>query len=266
MSLNKYFQLIKISWQDVWIYKGNFILWRLRNVLVLLGSYLFWLAVYQDNLTLGAYSKSQMLTYVFLAAVIESVVLSSRVIGLGGIIRSGDLVNILIRPIKNYYWWFARDLADKAQNLFFALAEIALLIFILRPPLSLSVSLSTSVLFSFSILLSFLLFYQINYLLGLLGFWLPDVWAPRFLFMAVLNFTAGRLFPLDILPHLVQKIINFTPFPYLVYLPAQILLRSPSLTVVLPQLALALLWTIFFFFLIRFIWKKQLPNYSAEGH
>src|SRR3989338_4026154 len=76
-----------------------------------------------------------MLSYIMLVAVLQSAVLASRSIDLAGVINSGELSNIIIRPISNLWYWLSRDMADKALNLIFSAVEIFLLIVLLRPPL-----------------------------------------------------------------------------------------------------------------------------------
>ncbi|MBI5356457.1 ABC-2 family transporter protein [Candidatus Collierbacteria bacterium] len=232
---------------------------------MLLTSYFLWQAVFKGRTEIFGYSQNQMLSYIMLAAVLQSMVLASRSIDLAGVINSGELSNIIIRPISNLWYWLSRDAADKALNLIFSGVEISLLIILLKPPLAWpGFSLS-----AVSLLLilppATLLYYFINYLFGLTGFWTNEVWAPRFLLMVVLQFLAGLMFPLDVLPQTIQNLAMWTPFPYLVYFPAQVMLAKVSWIEAWRGISATVVWMIIFGAAVEVVWRKGLRAYGAEG-
>lgn len=264
-SFRKYAFLIRLSWSAGFVYRLNFIMWRVRLVLMLLTSYFLWQAVFKGRTEIFGYSQNQMLSYIMLAAVLQSMVLASRSIDLAGVINSGELSNIIIRPISNLWYWLSRDAADKALNLIFSGVEISLLIILLKPPLAWpGFSLS-----AVSLLLilppATLLYYFINYLFGLTGFWTNEVWAPRFLLMVVLQFLAGLMFPLDVLPQTIQNLAMWTPFPYLVYFPAQVMLAKVSWIEAWRGISATVVWMIIFGAAVEVVWRKGLRAYGAEG-
>ena len=264
-SFRKYFVLARLSWSNGFVYRLNFIMWRVRLVLTLLTSYFLWQAVFRGRVEIFGYNQNQMLSYIMLAAVLQSAVLASRSIDLAGVINSGELSNIIIRPISNLWYWLSRDMADKALNLIFSAVEIFLLIVLLRPPLVWP-DFSHAVLSLLIILpLSTLLYYFINYLFGMFGFWTPEVWAPRFMLMVVLQFLAGLLFPLDVLPQTIQNLAMWTPFPYLVYFPVQVMLAKVSWIEAWQGISATVVWMIIFGAAVEVVWRKGLRVYGAEG-
>lgn len=263
--MNKYFRLIKISWDNGLVYRLNFLMWRIRLILGLLTAYFLWTAVFAGPDTLFGYSQSAMITYILIASLIQSLVLSTRSIDLAGIINSGDLSNILTKPINNFWYWLSRDIADKILNLIFAAAELTILYFLLRPPLVLPPLIPLILLVLLILPLSTFLYYLINYLFGLLGFWTPEVWAPRFLLFVILQFVAGSLFPLDVLPQSIQKIIFFTPFPYLIFFPTQLYLGKLTGPAVTTGILASVFWIVVFTLIVKITWNKGLKNYGAEG-
>lgn len=262
--MNKYFQLIKISWENGLVYRLNFLMWRVRLILGLLTAYFLWKAVFTNQQTIFGYSESAMITYILVASLLQSLVLATRSIDLAGIINSGDLSNILAKPISNFWYWFSRDAADKILNLVFAAAELSILYLLLRPPLVFPPMLLVLLVLPV-LLLSTFLYYLINYLFGLLGFWTPEVWAPRFLLFVILQFVAGSLFPLDVLPQSIQKIVSFTPFPYLIFFPTQLYLGKLAGTTITSGILASLFWIVIFTLIVEITWNKGLKNYGAEG-
>lgn len=263
--MKKYLTLTKISWENGLTYRLNFLMWRVRQVLSLLTAYFLWHAVFSTgHQQLFGYTESRMLTYIFVAGFLQAVVLASRAIDLAAVINSGDLSNILIRPISNFWYWISQDIADKSLNILFSLGELLLLFLFLRPSIIFP-ALSGLILFVPVVLFSTFLYFLVNYLFGLLGFWTPDVWAPRFLLLVVLQFIAGSLFPLDVLPQAVQSMLSWTPFPYLIFFPTQVFLGQINVEVVLRGVGITLLWIGIFWLIVKFAWRKGLHLYSSEG-
>src|SRR3989338_885947 len=264
-SFRNYLALARLSWSNGLVYRLNFLMWRVRLILGLLTAYFLWKAVFTNQQTMFGYSESAMITYILVASLLQSLILATRSIDLAGIINSGDLSNILIKPISNFWYWLFRDIADKILNLVFASAELTLLFILLRPPIVLP-PLSHLILLILLILpLSTFLYYLINYLFGLLGFWTPEVWAPRFLLFVILQFVAGSLFPLDVLPLSIQEIVSFTPFPYLIFFPTQLYLGKLAEPQIITGIMASLFWIGILTFIVKITWTKGLKAYGAEG-
>ena len=114
-----------------------------------------------------------------------------------------------------------------------------------------------------SILMAIMIYFYINIIFGSIAFWSRDVWAPRFMLMVIMEFATGAMFPLDMLPTLWQRIIFFTPFPYLLYVPLKTYLGTdPS---IFTHLFVSLVWTIIFGIIAKLIWNKGIRSYEAEG-
>lgn len=262
----KYLQVLKITLQEYFVYRLNFILWRFRNFVMLISLFFFWSAIFAGREDLFGYQKNQILTYTLGIIVLRGVVLGSRSIDLAGQIRSGEITNWLLRPIGFFKFLVSRDLADKLLNLFFTVFELGFLIVIFKPPLLIQTN--PVYLFGFVLLciLAATLYFIINLIFGMSGFWLIDVWAPRFLFMVVfLEFASGGFFPLDVLPPIFVKVLQFTPFPYLIYFPLKVWLGQIGDW----QLALAVFvtcfWIIVFYRILEFVWQKGLKIYDVPG-
>ncbi|MDP2649602.1 MAG: ABC-2 family transporter protein [bacterium] len=263
--MKKYFQVIRNTWLEMTTYRLNFVMWRIRVVLQILTMYFLWLALIPANMTLFGYSQSLMLTYILGTSLITSIVFSSRTQEIGENINSGDLSIFLIRPINYFYYWFSRDIGDKLMNTLFSITELFLLFIILHPPFFIQTKLLYLLLAFTSILLGVLLYFLFGSLLGLIGFWSPEVWGPRFIFAIIMSFFAGGLFPLDILPKSIFNLFQFLPFPYLLYFPLRIYLGKSSNLEILTGFAISLFWIFILYKTLLFVWKKGLKVYSAEG-
>lgn len=263
--MNKYLRIIGITWAEMLEYRLNFVLWRVRWVLQRLVVYFLWRALFSSGEAFFGYSQSMILTYVLLTNVVATFVTGTRTMEVGNIIRQGDLSNILIRPINFFSLFIARDTADKLLNLLFGIGEVAILIFLLRPQVYLQMSLSVLTLAIVAAALGVVIFFYFSLLISFLAFWLPDVWAPRFLSFVIMEFFTGALFPLDILPKPIYTLAQFLPFQYFMYFPTKLYLGGMTTTQLVTGMAVGLVWAVGLGYLAHVVWQRGLRVYTSEG-
>ncbi len=265
ITTNTYFRVFANTWGETLSYRLNFIMWRIRVILQLLTMFFLWSVLTSKNSSIFGYSQPQMLTYILGTSLMSSIVLATRTSEIGDQINNGSLSNFLIKPMSYMKYWFARDLGDKAMNLSFAISEVFILILIFKPPLFLQTDVSFLFLAAISCVISMTMYFFFNYMLGLFGFWSNEVWGPRFIFWIIINFFAGSLFPLDILPHSVFAFLKLLPFTYLLYFPLKIYLGTISFQEIIQGIVISTVWAVLLFLVCKSIWHKGLKNYSAEG-
>lgn len=263
--LIKYWQVLRVSWEENFVYRTNFVLWRLRTVLQLLVLYFLWSVVFSGTDELFGYTKATILTYVLGTSLIRSMVLSSRSVDVAGEISQGILTNFLLRPISYITYWFTRDIADKALNLIFSVVEIGLIVWFLKPPLIIQKDPTLILSFLVVAILALVLYFLVSFLLSLTGFWFREVWAPRFLAMTVIEFLSGGVFPLDILPPSVFSLVRILPFSYLIFFPLKVYLGQVGLFEILSGVLVLIGWILVTFVAIRYVWERGLRVYEAVG-
>ncbi|MBI3486012.1 ABC-2 family transporter protein [Candidatus Daviesbacteria bacterium] len=263
--MKAYLLFAKNTWNEIVTYRLNFVMWRVRNLLQLLTIYLLWATITSQSANIFGYSKSEMLTYILGVSFLTAVVMSSRTQEMGENINSGDLSIFLIRPINYFGYFLSRDLGDKAMNIVFSIAEISLVYLILKPPIFIQTNFVFLIFFIIGTTLALLLNFLIGSLLGMLGFWSPEIWAPRFLMYIVLGFLAGGSFPLDIFPKQIVNFLQLFPFTYLLYFPMKIYLGRVSSSEIFQGFLITLAWILVFYFSLLFIWNIGLKKFGAEG-
>lgn len=261
--MKKYLSVFTITLQEIFTYRLNMAMWRVRQVFIFLIPFFIWKAVLGQGGDIYGYSFASIMTYLFGTTVLRSLVMGSRTIDLGWMINSGYLTIPLMRPINLFGFFFVRDLADKLFNLGFILIEIPLILLIFHPPVYLQTDPLSLLLTFVMIALAILLYFFINVIFGSFAFWSRDVWAPRFLLMVVMEVVTGAMFPLDMLPEIWQKVMLMTPFPYLLYVPLKIYLGGDHH--VIQHLVTAIFWVIALGLLTKSIWQKGIKSYEAEG-
>lgn len=263
--MQQYIQIIKNTWAEMMTYRLNFILWRVRMVLQLLVTYFLWFAIFSGQKELFGYKQSMILTYVLLSNIIRTIVLGTTTMEIGQIINNGVLSNFLIRPINFFKYYIAKDIGDKLLNFGFSLIEITILIVILRPPIFFQSSPMVIVLALIAAALGMVLYFYFSLALGIIGFWSPDIWAPRFLSFVIMEFFAGGLFPLDILPKPLFLVSQSLPFYYFIYFPLKVYLGQLTFMSMVTGFLVGLCWVGAFIYLVGKLWNKGLRVYTAEG-
>ena len=222
-SLRKYWSLLKISWETGLVYRVNILLWRFRQFLLTLMSLTLWTVIFGSADEVFSYTNAQMITYIFVASVAQSIILATALNGLARTVYTGELSNVLVKPVSVYLYLAAQDVADKLKNFGFIIFESLGLYLIFQPPLVIP-SAAIATLFVLWLIGGAVLNFLITLLFGAIGFWSPDIWGPRFLFFMIVSFTAGNLYPLDILPEVLTRVLFLTPFPYFAYMQSQLFL------------------------------------------
>lgn len=266
--MKKYLSIFKISFAEEFAYKWNFILWRVRNVLQILLTYFLWSAVYSDpGKVIFGYDRARILTYVFGIMIVRALVMSARSMDVGNDISTGDLSNYLLKPINYFKYFFTRDVASKILNLFFAAIEFFGLFLILKPPFVFQINIFSLLAFIIAIILAMCIYSFILFLLSSVPFWVPELgWSSQFLVSVVIvEALSGSVFPINILPKILQSIIMITPFPYLIYFPIEVYLGNVTGWALVGGLIVSATWTGILWVLLNIVWQKGLKVYQAFG-
>lgn len=262
--MKKYWLSVKLYWDTMMTYRADMLLWRLRNFLTSIMSLTLWTTIFASTNSAFGYDRDQMITYIFLAAFLQSAIMSTSLNGLSGTIYRGGLSQLLLQPVNIYAVLATGEIADKLYNVIFLLIETGILFLIFKPDFAIPGPL-TLLLFVLWTLGGVAINYLISLLFGSFGFWSPDSWGPKFLFYLVVSFSAGKLYPLNILPSIIQTIIYLTPFPYYAFLQSQLFLGKLNSGEILFNSIVLLFWIFVLSLIVKFVWSKGIKNYSAVG-
>lgn len=262
--MNKYTTLLKLSWQNGLVYRTSVIMWRIRQFLGTLMALTVWNVIFDSNSQAFQYTQANMITYIFLVSFLQSLVLSSALNGLADRVYSGEISNHLLRPINLFGYLSIEEIADKAKNVFFLVIE-TIILFLLFKPIVIFPELDMLLLFLIWSCGAVVLNFLITLLFGAFGFWSPETWGPRFLFFMIINFTAGKLFPLDILPKTLQSVLYLTPFPYLSFVQIQLFVGRLSLQEIVTHSIALLFWIGLLGTVTHRLWSKGLKSYESAG-
>jgi ABC-2 type transport system permease protein len=266
--MKKYWSIFKISFQQEFVYKINFLMWRIRNIIQIFVTFFLWSTIFSDpQRVVFGYDREKIITYVFGVMIVKAFVLSSKAADVAGDVARGDLSNYLIKPLNYFKYWFTRDISAKTLNLFFASIEFFVFYLILKPEFFFQSDPLQLLAFLASLTLGLLIYFCLVFMVSSVPFWAPELgWGSHFLVTVVIvDFLSGSLFPIDVLPLTLQKILLLTPFPYLLYVPVQVYLGKNSGGSLLVGIAISLVWLAILWNAMKFVWNKGLRVYQAFG-
>ncbi|HEY9646020.1 MAG TPA: ABC-2 family transporter protein [Chroococcidiopsis sp.] len=177
-------------------------------------------------------------------------------------VLEGKLSLRLLQPIDPAWHHVTSHLSERVARLPFAIALMALF-FLLYPQAVWLPSLGALAIAAVAIALAFALRFLMQYTSAMLAFWVERASATEQFWFLLYLFLSGVIAPLDIFPEPLRAIVLWTPFPYMVYFPASLLVGIPVNLV--QGFTVLLGWTGIFFVINRWLWKKGLKHYSGMG-
>ncbi len=175
---------------------------------------------------------------------------------------SGQLSHRLLQPIDPFWHHLIGHIAERWAR-FPLIIFLIILFFILYPQSFWIPSWTTGLLTSLVVAIAFLLRFTIQYDFALFAFWTERASAIEQLWFMAYLFLSGVIAPLEVFPPLVRDIAMWTPFPYMVYFPAAILVGK---AVNIGQgLGVMAGWLIVASVLNRWLWRKGIKQYSGMG-
>lgn len=174
----------------------------------------------------------------------------------------GRLSPRLLQPIDPVWHHVASHITERFARMPFTLL-LLVLFFILYPQAAWMPSFSGMILVIATIILAFILRFLIQYTFALCAFWTERATALEQVWFLFYLFLSGMIAPLNVFPEGVREVLIWTPFPYLIYFPASLLVGLP---VNIGQgIGVMLGWTVLFWAVNRWLWRRGLKHYSGMG-
>jgi ABC-2 type transport system permease protein len=174
----------------------------------------------------------------------------------------GKLSPYLLQPVDPVWRHFFSHVAERFARLPFAFLLVGLFLW-LYPDAAWWPSGWNLLLATVAIVLAFCLRFVIQYTFALMAFWTERATALEQFWFLLYTFLSGMVAPLALFPDAVRAVVLWTPFPYLIYFPASLLVNRPE-HVAQGFLAM-LLWGGLFFAINRWLWRQGLRQYSGMG-
>lgn len=206
--------------------------------------------VNQEQIT--SYYIFTSILYIFLNSTIDDYVRNS--------IQEGQLAFYLLKPLNFFWVAFVKDSSTRLTKLIMGLPIFGILFLLNRNSIEYSALPSPVIIFPM-LLISFSLVFIISFSLGLLTFWLEEVWGVQNLKYVSFLLLGGVALPYQFFPLSLQRVLYWTPFPYLINWP----LRQGFTGNLSFEFIIAIGWLILLLFFGRGLWRAGIKKYSTLG-
>lgn len=265
----KYWRVINIGLQNTLVYRVNFLFRAGFGLVPLMATIYLWRAIYASNPTqdhVAGYTLAAMTSYYLLSTVVDALTaVAEDDWQIAADIKDGNISQFLLKPIDFLAYRLCLFTAGRVVYALVALVPVALFILVQRRYFVGPAGASLLGWFLVSLVLTALLQFFMSFTMALLAFWVMEVSTFIFILYAFEYLAGGHLFPLDILPPTVGRLLALTPFPYQLYFPVSIYLGRVQGAALWQGLAVQLGWVIALYGLARWAWSRGLRHYSAVG-
>jgi ABC-2 type transport system permease protein len=242
-------------------YRWNILTGFGLQVLQILVSIFTWTAILAQGEVINGYSLDDIITYLILVSLSSSLFSTAHFFRLSPLVRNGRLNRYLVRPYSFVGDSFATFVAQRCIDLIFlgVFIGISFSLFQYNPQITFS-GLAIVLLFS-----NILLLFFFGMTIGVLSFWLIQMWPIRPLYTALMGIIGGTVFPLDLLPAWIGPWISYSPFALFGYVNVRAFQGAFDRTELQGYIIASLLWSAVFFIAYQILWRVGLRKYELSN-
>ncbi|MDE0297926.1 MAG: ABC-2 family transporter protein [Candidatus Poribacteria bacterium] len=242
--MRKYLAFSAKAFQRTLTYRFELWMELAINVLFMLIYVYLWKALYTDQTSVEGYDLNGILTYIVISQSLLTFVFTLRISRtIQAKIRAGEVATDLMKPIDFQMMTLATAVGTSLHTLLFNMLPKVVLFYVIFK-LSLPPSFLTAALFIVSAVLGYVILFGIEFIIGVLAFWLIEIYGIYALVIWGLHMLfSGYFLPLEFYPAFLSKVAEVLPFRAIIYIPTALytgnLAGSDLSTALLVQLAWA---------------------------
>jgi ABC-2 type transport system permease protein len=245
-------------------YRGAFLVLMLATTISPLITLLIWRTVIDHGVRLPL-DRSQLVTYYLLLGLVSMLTEAWMAPYLADEIRLGQISATLLRPAPAVLDALANNLGEKLVKLPLLLPLLLAVALLFRDDLRLPTDPAAWLLFLLCLPLALTINFQIDYLIGMLGFWLDDVGGLVRVLRLVRDFLSGRLVPLALFPAALAPLLEAQPFRYTLSFPLEVVTGALGPSALLRGFAWQVAWVAALVVCHGLVWRRGLRRYGASG-
>lgn len=223
-----------VSFQKEITYRFDYFMAVLNGFLYIFVFTALWRTLYAQGPGQGGFTAAGITAYAVMAMAIRiSFSMDDTTIAIK--VRDGSIATDLIRPVSFFMMNLAQCVGFSAFHT--AARGLPILLFsIFLFKLDIPFTAQGTALGALSLVMGYLILFMLNYLFGLIAFWVIEVFPFQLMKYGLLNLLGGSVIPVDLFPAFLKPFAALLPFQHIFYTPAAILIGHAT-----PERALVLL-------------------------
>ena len=266
-KFNKYARIFGVGLQNTLVYRWNFLLRAFFDVVPLVGTVFLWRALFRARAQpIGGYEFGSMVYYFLLITLASNLITpTDDEWQIAADIRDGQLNALLAKPIDYLSYRLSLFLGYRATSSLFTLPIVLLLFACFHQYLALPQHLRTWVFSLISLGLAAFLQFFLAYAVAMLTFWILEISTVVFIIFSFEYFLSGHLFPLDLLPPWLGRVLVWLPFTYELYFPVTVFQEKVTGEPLVRGLCIQAGWVAVAWATGRLMWMRGLRRFQAVG-
>jgi ABC-2 type transport system permease protein len=179
-------------------------------------------------------------------------------------VYDGSIGADLLKPVRLFVFWMARDLGRSLVNLV-GRGLLLILVFALFYPITVPQRLEQWLLLPFALLLGWLVSFTWRFLVNLAAFWTPDARGIGRIAFTLVGVFSGFLMPLRLYPDWFVQLCKLTPFPALFNTTVEIYLGILTGNELWLALLNQLLWIVILICLVALVLRAGVRHLVIQG-
>ncbi len=252
--------LFRIGVAEIVAYRAEMVIWILSATLPLVMLAL-WNAAAAEG-PIAGFGQVEFARYFTITLLVRQLTGAWVLWELNYLIRTGELSPWLLRPLSPLWYNLASTISAVPLRVL-VLCPIILVLFLWRPEIAFTPSLSQVLMFGLSAFLAFLITWLIQAAFGMLAFWVDQSQGLYQAWFAIWAALSGYFLPLALLPEWLAGTARWLPFHASLGAPIDILTGTEAAP--LELLAVQLGWVAVALGVVLSLWRVGVRRYGAFG-
>lgn len=219
--MKKYFVISKFSFNRALAYKSKIPIMVVEQIMLILANVYIWKAVSEYSDTVAGFKANELISYSVIVWLLHRLISNSIDIKIDDAYRTGKIVYDFTRPYNLILYYISESIGISIFWLIFSVVP-TFLFFFLYVGLVIPSGIVHIILSIVSIILSFFILSLMNFLVGIMVFFMQQTKGLRVLKHISMDIFSGLLIPLTFYPSWLQVILNYLPFKYVFFTSIQI--------------------------------------------
>ena len=264
--MKKYFTLTKAGILDVLVLRVGLFVSFFGNIIYLIIVYFLWKAIFNSspNGIVNGMTFSDTMLYLVLAGSLVSVLEVYLVWQMGNMIQAGNIVLLLLKPIRFGAYMFFNNTGAVVVNFLVVFLPTAIIVYYVS---GCGIPLGGNLLYFIpAFLLGFIINHLINMMIGTLCLYTQSAWGINIMKEVIIGLLSGASIPLAFFPDGIRGVVECLPFQSIYHTPLQILLHNDlSATTLGKMYATQFMWLVILLICATLFWKQSLKKITVNG-
>lgn len=241
--MDKYIMIAGFAYKRALAYKGKIPVLVIEQIVLIFANVYIWKAVAEYNNSIAGFDSKSLVTYSVVVWLLHRLISNGIDSKIEESFRNGKIVYDLIRPCNMALFYIFDSVGIALFWLVFSVVP-TYIFFNYFVGLTMPLGIRHFIISLFSILMSFIILSLLNFIVGMMVFFMEQTKGLRIIKHISLDIFSGLLIPVSFYPLWLQSILDYLPFKYIFYTTIKIWVGSIKSQEILTFLFGQSLWII----------------------